>query len=176
METDVVHTVLNEVLEDLKELKHQQVSLTTIISDLNNKVDDFELKLSDIKVTSPPTNLEPITSAIDLGISRLGGIIEEQPKSITRQIKFQFFPEYGATEYYKIVFGRLFFWMMIFLVATYLFSLSRQFIDGYNIAKYKEAESIQFRKAWINLYDNSKKGLRMKMDSVLMKSSRKKPR
>jgi hypothetical protein len=169
METDVVHTVLNEVLEDLKELKHQQVNLTTVISDLNNKVDDFELKLSDIKVTAPPTNLEPIMSAIDLGIYWLGGIIEEQPKSITRQIKFQFFPEYGATEYYKIVFGRLLFWMMIFLIATYLFALGKQFVEGYNLARYKEAESTQFRKAWIYLYQNSKKGLRLRMDSVWRK-------
>jgi hypothetical protein len=169
METDIVHTVLNEVLEDLKELKHQQVNLTAVISDLNNKVDDFELKLSNIKVTAQPTNLEPVTSTIDLGISRLGGIIEEQPKSITRQIKFQFFPEYGATEYYKIVFGRLLFWMMIFLIATYLFALGRQFIDGYNVARYKEAESNQYRKGWIYLYNNSKKAFRIKMDSVWRK-------
>jgi hypothetical protein len=170
METEIMQTVLNEVLEELKELHRQQANLTTVISDLNNKVDGFELKLTDIKVTAPPTNLEPVTSAIDGGILRLGVIIEQQPKSITRHFKFQLFPEYDAPEYYKMVFGRLLFWMMIFVIATYLFALGKQLVEGYNLARYKEAESTQFKKAWIYLYQNSKKTLRLRMDSVWKKA------
>jgi predicted nucleic acid-binding Zn-ribbon protein len=85
METEIMQTVLNEVLEELKELKQQVAKLMAVMADLNNKVDDFEIKLSNIKVSAPPTNLEPITSTVKEGIFRLRGVIEEQPKSIIRQ-------------------------------------------------------------------------------------------
>jgi hypothetical protein len=68
-------------LTELRELKQQVAKLMTALAD---KVDDFELKLNKIKVTAPATNIEPITSAIHEGLFRIGGIIEEQPKSITR--------------------------------------------------------------------------------------------
>lgn len=87
MEIAMMQTVLNEVLEELRELKHQQANLTTVVADLNNKVDDFELKLSDIKVTAPPSNLEPVTSTIKEGISRLGGIIEGAVKKYNTAIQ-----------------------------------------------------------------------------------------
>jgi hypothetical protein len=166
MEAEIIQTVLNEVLEELKELKQQVAKLMVVVADLTNKVDDFELKLSNIKVSAPPTNLEPITSTVKEGIFRLQGVIEEQPKSIIRQYRVLLFPEHDAREYYRIVFGRLLFWMMIFLIATYLFSLGKQLIDSNTAVRYKEAESYQYRKAWIYLYNNSKKGVRGKMDSV----------
>jgi hypothetical protein len=97
-------------------------------------------------------------------------IIEEQPKNITKNFRILLFPEHNAREYYKVVFGRLLFWMMIFLIATYLFSLGKQFIDSNTAVRYKEAESYQYRKAWIYLYLNSKKSVRAKMDSGWIKS------
>jgi hypothetical protein len=169
METEILQTVLTEVLEELKELKQQVTKLMAVVADLTNKVDDFELKLSNIKVSAPPTNLEPITSTLKEGIFRLQGIIGGQPKSITRNIRVLLFPEHDR-EYYRIVFGRLLFWMMIFLMSTYLFSVGKQFIDSNTAVRYKEAESYQYRKAWIYLYNNSKKTVRGKMDSVWRKS------
>ena len=52
--------------------------------------------------------------------------------------KFCYFPEYGAREYYKLVFGRLLFWMMMFLLAFYLFSLGKQFIDNWKEVRLRE--------------------------------------
>jgi hypothetical protein len=167
METEMIQTVLTELVEELKELKQQDAKLMAVVSDLNNKVDDFELKLTNIKVTAPATDLKPITSTVHEQLLRIGGIIEEQPKSITRNFRILLFPEHGAREYYKLVFGRLLFWMMIFLIATYLFSLGKQFIDSNTVVRYKEAESYQYRKAWKYLYNNSKKTIRLKMDSVV---------
>jgi hypothetical protein len=166
METEMIQTVLTELVEELKELKQQDAKVMVVVSDLNNKVDDFELKLTNIKVTAPATDLEPITSAVYRHLFRIGGIIEEQPKSITRQYRILLIPEHGAREYYRIVFGRLLFWMMIFLIATNLFSLGRQFIESNTAATYKKAESYQYKKAWIYLYNNSKKTVKLKMDSV----------
>jgi hypothetical protein len=172
METEILQTVLTEVLEELKELKQQVAKLMAVVSDLNNKVDDFELKLTNIKVTAPATDLEPITSVVHEQLFTIGGIIEEQPKSITRNFRILLFPEHDAREYYRIVFGRLLFWMMIFLIATYLFLLGKQLIDSNAAVRYKEAESYQYRKAWDYLYNNSKKSVRAKMDSVWRKAGK----
>ncbi len=169
METEIIQTVLTEVVEDLKELKQQNAKLVAVVSDLNYKVDNFELKINHIGVTAQVTNLEPITSAVNEGLFRIGRLIQDQPKSITRQFRILLFPEHGAREYYRIVFGRMLFWLMIFLIATYLFSLGKQFIDSNADVKYKEAESYQYRKAWNYLYQNSKKTMRGKMDTVLMR-------
>jgi hypothetical protein len=137
-----------------------------VVADLNNKVDDFGLKLNNIRRSAPVTDIEPMTRAINEGVLRLADIIEKQPKSITRQYRIILFPEHGAREYYRIVFGRLLFWMMIFLIATYLFSLGKQFIDCNAVVRYKELESTHYRKAWNYLYNNSKKTVRLKMDSA----------
>ncbi|MCW3081704.1 hypothetical protein [Segetibacter sp.] len=170
METEIMHTVLTEVLEELKELKQQHSKLMAVVADLNNKVDDFELKLSNIQVSAPTTDLKPITSTVNEGILRLEGIIQAQPKSITRQYRLLLFPEHYASEYYRIVFGKLLFWMMVFLTATYLFSLGKQLINSNTAVRYKEAESIQYKKAWNYLYINSKKTIRVKMDNAWKKN------
>jgi hypothetical protein len=166
MEAEIIQTVLTEVVEDLQELKQQNAKLVAIVSDLNNKVDDFELKLSNIRVSTPVTDIEPMNRAVNESVLRLRDIIEKQPKSITRQFRILLFPEDGTREYYRIVFGHLLFWMMIFLIATYLFSLGKQFIDDNAVLRYKELESTHYRKVWNYLYNNSRKSVRLKMDSV----------
>jgi hypothetical protein len=169
METEIIQTVLTEVVEELKELKRQYAKLMAVVADLNNKVDEFELKLNNIKVTAPAPNLEPITSAVNKELFRIGEFMQEQPKSITRQYRILLFPEHYAAEYYRIVFGRLLFWMMVFLIATYLFVLGKQFIDSNTAVRYREAESSQYKKAWNYLYQNSKKTIRAKMDTVFLR-------
>jgi hypothetical protein len=41
-----MQTVLTEAMEEPKELKQQLAKLIAVVLDLNNKVDDFELKLN----------------------------------------------------------------------------------------------------------------------------------
>jgi hypothetical protein len=50
METEMIQTVLTELVEELKELEQRDAKMMAIICDLNNKVDDFELKLTNIQV------------------------------------------------------------------------------------------------------------------------------
>jgi hypothetical protein len=166
MEAEIIQTVLTEVVEELKELIRQYAKLMAVVADLNNKVDDFELKLTNIKVTPPAPNLQPITSTINEGLLRIREFIQGQSKSITRQYRILLFPEHYAAEYYRIVFGRLLFWMMVFLIASYLFALGKQFIDSNTAVRYKEVENSQYKKAWIHLYNNSRKAVRVRMDSV----------
>jgi len=74
-----------------------------------------------------------------------------------------------AENYYRIVFGRLLFWMMIFLIATYLFMLGKHGIDIWQSVKEKEVEDNQYKKAWQYLYTHEKQVL-SRMDSAWVKS------
>jgi hypothetical protein len=79
--------------------------------------------------------MEPVQAMMTKFIEQVQATIMAQPKSIVRQIKILLFPEQNAREDYRLVFGRLLFWMMIFLIATYLFVLGKLFIDSWAIVK-----------------------------------------
>ena len=175
MEEEVIKTVLNEVLEELREVKQQHAGILKVLFEMKDKIAVFEQKLTVLKIVAPEIDTQPIILTIKSGLNKVIDAIDMQPKSITRQLRILFFPENNATEYYKIVFGRLLFWMMIFLISTYLFVLGKQFIEGYIKIKQNDKELIQYRKAWNYLYDNSKKSMRKKMDTVWMTSLRLKP-
>src|SRR5437868_14304463 len=115
MDNEVIKTVLNEVLEEFKEVKQQQIQTLKTLLKMKANVVDFEEKLTRLNMTPPEINTQPITYEIAKGFDEVKDVIEAQPKSITRQLRIMFFPENNATEYYKIVFGRLLFWMMTFL-------------------------------------------------------------
>jgi len=169
MEGEVIKTVLNEVLEEFKEVKQQQGETLKVLFEIKDKVASFEEKLTGLKIPPPEINTKQITFAIDAGLNKVKEAIDTQPKSITNQLRILLFPENNATEYYKIVFGRLFFWMMIFLIATYFFVLGKQLIEGNIEIKQNDKGSIQYRKAWNYLYDNSKKSVKLKMDTAWMR-------
>ena len=170
MEEEVIKAVLNEVLEEFKEVKQQQSQTLKILLEMKDNVAGFEEKLTRLNCIRSEINTKQITFAIDSGLNEIKEAINTQPKSTTRQLKIMFFPENNATEYYKIVFGRLLFWMMIFLTSTYLFVLGKQFIEGYIKSKQNDKKSIQYRNAWNYLYDSSKKSMKKRMDTVWMKS------
>jgi len=65
------------------------------------------------------------------GILQIKQPLTSQPKSITRNFRLLLFPEMYAEQYYRIVFGRLLFWMMIFLFGIYLFMLGKHVIESW---------------------------------------------
>ncbi len=85
------------------------------------KVEGFEQKLKEQGVVKPIINTEPLHAMMTTFTEQVQATIMTQPKSIVRQFRILLFPEENAREYYRLVFGRLLFWMMIFLIATYLF-------------------------------------------------------
>ncbi|TDH23982.1 hypothetical protein EXU57_15940 [Segetibacter sp. 3557_3] len=104
------------------------------------------------------------------GIDKLAAIIEAQPKNIVKQFRILLFPEHGAREYYKVVFGRVLFWMMILVTATYLFSLGRQFIFSWTYTKEQEMAANHYRKVWQVIYNQESKSGKRKMDTVWSKT------
>jgi len=121
------------------------------------------------KIIFRPADTSIVQEIVADGISKIQETVAGQPKTVTRNFRLLLFPEMYAESYYRIVFGRLLFWMIIFLMATYLFVLGEQGVDGWKSVKEKEAEGNQYKKAWRYLYQHEKQ-VRSRMDSAWVKS------
>ncbi len=169
METEIMQTVMNEVLGELKEIKQQQAGQTKILSGLTGKVESFEQKVCDIKVFAPPVDTSHIEFSVADGINRIKSTIEAQPKCIIRQFRVLLFPEHYADQYYKIVFGRLLLWIIILVLSTYLFALGKQFINNQTLIEENEMFLNHYKKAWQYLYKQENKNGKKRMDSAWLK-------
>ena len=136
MEDEIIETVLKEILDEIKIIHEQNVDRKKYEEHFENKVQSIEKKLLSIEAKSSVVNLLQVQ--LETNAKKMEKIINEQPKNIIHKKQILFFPEYGAREYYKLVLGRLFFWMMMFLLAFYLFSLGKQFIDNWKEVRQEE--------------------------------------
>jgi len=100
------------------------------LKELKITIDSVNQKLANQKIILPPADNKPLNLLLETAIHDIKQIVSEQPRQVIHEKRFLFFPEYDAKSYYKIVYGRLLFWMMIFLIATYLFVLGKEFIEG----------------------------------------------
>jgi len=136
MEDEIIETVLKEILDEIKIIHEQNLDRKKSEEDFKNKIQLIEKKLLSIESKTSSINLLQVQ--LETNVKRMEKIINEQPKNIIHKKQILLFPEYGAREYYKLVFGRLLFWMMMFLLAFYLFSLGKQFIDSWKEVKLRE--------------------------------------
>ena len=100
---------------------------------------------------------------------KLEKLSEKQQAHISRQYRFLLFPETNQGQYYKIVFGRLIPWGIVFFVATYLFFLAENGIEVWGNARYNE-QSQQCVRAWLYLNEHSSKPVKKAMDQAWLKS------
>lgn len=169
MDNEIVESVLRDILEEQRAGIQATKEINTRIEVLAVQVEGLSQKFDQQKHIVPPGNSRLVQALVDNGIKRMEEIVSQQPKSVVRQYRFLLFPEMYADNYYRIVFGRLLFWMMIFVVATYLFMLGKHGIESWTLVKQKEAETNQYKKAWHYLYQHDKK-FKVKMDSAWVKS------
>lgn len=137
MESEIIETVLKEILDEIKMIHQENAGKEKYAEDLNNKIQSAEGKLQSIKqrlvvISESQLQLESATQ-------RMEKIIKELPRNVIHKKQILLFPEYGPREYYRIVFGRIIFWIMMFLLAFFLFSLGKQFINSW-----KEIKEMQY--------------------------------
>lgn len=125
MDSEILESVLKEILEEPKELKLLLMKLTSCIEDLDVKVNAFNGKLEHQKVLGTAVDLRPIQGVVKTGVEKIRQIVSEQPKEVVRQFRFLLFPERYADSYCRIVFGRLASWMMI-VFYCYIFVCVRE--------------------------------------------------
>lgn len=169
MDNKIMESVLTEILEDQKSGSRAIQEFGASIKALTVAVDLFQIKLEQQKVFAPSADTRIVQKIVADGILKIQETVAGQPKTVTRNFRLLLFPEMYAENYYRIVFGRLLFWMMITLIATYLFVLGKHVIECWQSVKEQEANKNQYKKAWRYLYQHEKQ-VRLRMDSAWVKS------
>ncbi len=146
MEPEIIETVLKEILDELKIIHQENAERGKYAVGFTDKILELERALNTQEIKPPEINLLPLQLQLDSSTKNIQRTIREQPKNISRKIQILLFPETGAREYYRLVFGRLVFWMMMFLLATYMYSLGKQFIDNWKEVTEKKNELIDHSK------------------------------
>jgi len=169
MDNEIMESVLTEILEEQKSGAKAMQGLSASIKALTGAVDSFQTKLDQKKVVAPPADTRLVQEIVADGILKIQEIVAGHPKTVTRNFRLLLFPEMYAENYYRIVFGRLLFWMLIALTGSYLFVLGKQGINSWQSIKEKEVDGNQYKQAWLYLY-RREKPVRSKMDSAWFKS------
>ncbi len=158
MEKEIIETVLSEILEEIKIIHTENNTKENHVEKLIIKIQFWEEKILLAKNKTPEINLLPLQMELEKSEKRLEQIIITQPKNVIHKKQILLFPETGAREYYRIVFGRFFFWMMMFLLASYLFALGKQFINNWKQVEERQYEIIKLQSVIPNhLKDHQKK-------------------
>ena len=128
MEKEIIETVLLEMLEETKKMNELIEEQNKEIRGLQTAFSDFNQKLAEIKVLAPAVDTLPLARIVADGINNIQKIVAGQPKEVVHEKRILFFPEWNQKEYYKIIFGRILFWILWLIVATYCYFLCRDYL------------------------------------------------
>jgi hypothetical protein len=147
MNTEILETVLNEVLDEqrqstqaLKDLQKFALDLQVNLIALGETVQKFEQGLATQKVIAPPADTAPLQEVVAAGMEssrqeiaqsmeRIGAIVEAQPKAVTRQYRIMFFPETDRAGHYKYLIGKLCLAVILVVLLGVVLSLGSLYID-----------------------------------------------
>jgi hypothetical protein len=166
MNEEILEPVLKEVMDDLKNISKELAEQKRALQQLSTQIQGIDKKVEHQSTNIPPVNLEPIRRSIALGIDQITQNINQQPKPIIRQYRFLLFPAEYAKEYYRIVFGRLIFWMIFAMIISFSFVLGKQYIQGTIEIHREQLETNQYVKAWNYLYQHESKSGKRKMEEA----------
>lgn len=145
MEKEIIETVLIEVLEEQKQ--------TNQFIEQNNKL----LERLDEKLKQQEGLLY---QSLDAKLNTLKEELSNQAKPVKREFRILLFPEQGTLNYYKIVFGRIFFWLVILCIAKYAYLLGDKWIS-------KRLEGNKYQRAWETYYLQQNKNRQKAMEQIL---------
>ena len=128
MEKEIIETVLTEMLEELKELRKLNIENANVAMENGNRLSSIEKKFGNNKITEPYINTQHLERIIFLEMEKINAKIDQKPPPVRREFRILLFPEYNTKEYYRIVFGRILFWLVLLVIAKYLYLLANEWI------------------------------------------------
>jgi hypothetical protein len=170
MELDVFRKAMMEQLEEQQTTNRLVGDLISKFQELTQKIEGFETKLDKKQILTVPPSTAPITRLLTDFMDQIRKIVAEQPKSIVRQWRLVLFPETNADHYYKIVFGRLIPWSLLFVVGTYVFILCRDYIESSSRIGERRYYYEVYQDAWHRLDTALAPPGRKKMQEVLQQA------
>jgi len=101
MDSEIIESVLKEILEEQKAGVQVSKELDSSIKALAGKIESCQQKLEQHKVIAPPAYTRVVQEIVASGILQIQQIIATQPKSIIRNFRLLLFPEMDAEDYYR---------------------------------------------------------------------------
>ena len=136
MDKDIMETVLTEILEEQKKSNLLASENIQVLVEHDKRLIAIDNKLDNKLLDPVPTDAKQVERLIAEGVNKITSIVADQPKQVIHQTRILLFPEHDAHGYYKIVFGRILGWLVLVLIATYLFMLGKEFIAAYQEKDY----------------------------------------
>src|SRR5882672_9289920 len=161
-EAEMFRSVLNEMLDELKQLQATSKEMNKTIIGQNQKIDGFDQRLENLQVVAPPPDLEPVKDQLAEGVSglnkevkeamqgvqgtftqhlkKLTDTLEAEPKPIVRRISL--FPENDYHGNYKYFIKALFLWSLGILALVLAYRLIQPYFDrstSYQVPSYRAA-------------------------------------
>lgn len=159
MENEILETVLKEIMGDMKQSYNLSKENNLLATENKNLMIGIEKTLASKDAMKPIIDTEPIEQIVLKGIDKIATIIDQSKNKRRPSIQFLFFPEHNTKEYYKIVYSRILFWVVMFFVAKYLYLLGSEWIS-------KSYDDQRYKKAWENLYKQQGKSNQKIMQKV----------
>ena len=160
MESEIIETVLKEILEDLKQTYELSKENNLLATENKSRMIGIEKILADKNILKPIIDTQPIERIVSQGLDNISTKID-QPKNKRRpEFRFLFFPEHNTREYYKVVYGRIIFWLVILVIAKYLYLLGSEWIS-------KNYDDLKYKRAWENLYKQQGKANQKMMENII---------
>ena len=159
MEKEILETVLTEIYGELQ-LTNELLKENTVLETENkNRLIVIEKRLES-KDAKPLIEIRPIEQIVSRGVDNIAAIINQTTKKRRPEFRILFFPEYNTKEFYKVVYGRIIFWLVMLVLAKYLYLLGSEWIS-------KNYCDLKYKKAWENLYQQQGKANQKIMQRII---------
>lgn len=152
MENEIIETVLTEVLEEQKQSNQ-------LAQKNGHFLEEQVLILKRMEEKSARQN-EELKTFLMQKMEAFSAQVESHAKPVKREFRILLFPEHGTTEYYKVVFGRILFWLVMLFIAKYAYLLGDKWIT-------QEYANNRYQKAWETLYEQQSKANQRMMQKYL---------
>ena len=159
MEKEIIETVLTEIYGELKQSNELLKENSKLATENKNRLIVIEKKLES-KDVKPSIDMQPIEQIVSRGVDKIAAIIDQPTKKSRPEFRVLFFPEHNTKEYYKIVYGRIIFWLVMLVFAKYLYLLGSEWIS-------KSYDDQKYKKAWENLYHQQGKANQKMMGKLI---------
>ncbi|MGX5688349.1 hypothetical protein [Arcticibacter tournemirensis] len=160
-----IEDVLQQLVISINRFSQQEVKRQgeMRIPDYTERLDQIYKELCELKQENLKTELNQLVEQLKK--------VKSEPPAV-KQHRFLLFPETNQGQYYKIVFGRLLPWGLLFVATTYCFSLGQQALEVWKIKDYDERAD-QYVKAWLYMDEHTEnKVIKKRMAEAWQKANR----
>lgn len=152
MEKEIIETVLTEILDEQRQnnqLLEQNGKLLQVQQQILKALENKLLQQQEILQQKMLTSVDAFTKQLS-----------NPTQPIKREFRILLFPEYGTINYYKVVFGRIFFWLVMLCIAKYAYLLGDKWLT-------ERLENNKYQRAWETYYQQQNKTGQKNMQKIL---------